>query len=109
MAAGALAPDLDSGGIAAWVRGRPVVVGVAAIVVLLLSVVLGVGLGSVPIGPTDTVGVILWRTFGVRVGLDWAPASEAIIWDLRLPRVLTAMVIGLGSGRRRRHVPGAAS
>jgi len=96
VAAGALAPDLDSGGIAAWVRGRPVVVGVAATVVLVLSVVLGVGLGSVQIGPTDTVGVILWRTLGLRIGLDWAPATEAIIWDLRLPRVLTAMVIGSG-------------
>jgi ABC-type Fe3+-siderophore transport system permease subunit len=96
VAAGALAPDLDSGGLAAWVRARPFVVGVAAIAVLLLSVVLGVGLGSVQIGPTDTIGVILWRTFGLRIGLDWAPASEAIVWDLRLPRVLTAMVIGSG-------------
>jgi iron complex transport system permease protein len=96
VAAGALAPDLDSGGLAAWVRGRPFVVGVAAIAMLLLSIVLGVGLGSVQIGPTDTIGVILWRTFGLRIGLDWAPATEAIIWDLRLPRVLTAMVIGSG-------------
>ena len=38
MAAGALAPDLDSGGVGAWVRGRPVVVGVAATVVLALAV-----------------------------------------------------------------------
>ncbi len=97
MAAGALAPDLDSGGgVAAWVRGRPVVVGVGALVVLLVSVVLGVGLGSVQIGPGETVGVILWRTLGIRIGLDWSAASEAIIWDLRLPRVLTAMVIGSG-------------
>ena len=96
MAAGALAPDLESGGIAAWVRARPFVVAIAALLVLLLSVVLGVGLGSVQIGPTDTIGVILWRTLGLRIGLDWAPATEAIIWDLRLPRVLTAMVIGSG-------------
>ncbi len=96
MAAGALVSDLDSGGIAAWVRGRPVVVALAATIVLLASIVLGVGLGSVPIGPAETIGVILWRTLGLRVGLDWSPASEAIIWDLRLPRVLTAMVIGTG-------------
>ena len=96
MAAGALAPDLDSGGVAAWVRGRPVVVGLVAAVVLLVSIVLGVGLGSVQIGPNETIGVILWRTLGVRIGLDWSAASEAIIWDLRLPRVLTAMVIGSG-------------
>ena len=51
MAAGALAPDLDSGGLPAWVRGRPVVVGLAASVVLLVALILGVGLGSVQIGP----------------------------------------------------------
>lgn len=96
MAAGALASDLESGGVAAWVRGRPVVVGLVATVVLLAAVVLGVGLGSVQIGPTETVGVILWRTLGLHVGLDWSPASEAIVWDLRLPRVLTAMAIGAG-------------
>ena len=26
----------------------------------------------------------------------WTPAAEAIVWDLRLPRVLTAMVVGSG-------------
>jgi iron complex transport system permease protein len=96
MTAGALAPDLESGGVAAWVRGRPFVVGAVATLVLLASVVLGVGLGSVQIGPSETIGVILWRTLGLRIGLDWSAASEAIIWDLRLPRVLTAMVIGSG-------------
>jgi iron complex transport system permease protein len=92
----AFAPELDSGGVAAWVRGRPFVVGAVATIVLLVSVVLGVGLGSVQIGPTETIGVILWRTLGLHIGVDWAPASEAIIWELRLPRVLTAMVIGSG-------------
>ena len=96
MTAGTLANDLHPGGVAAWVRGRPVVVGVVATVILVLSVILGVGLGSVQIGPTETIGVVLWRALGVRTGLDWAPAAEAIVWDLRLPRVLTAMVIGAG-------------
>ena len=52
MAAGTLAPDLRSGGVAAWVRGRPVVVGVVATILLVVSMVLGVGLGSVQIGPS---------------------------------------------------------
>jgi iron complex transport system permease protein len=92
----ALAPDMDSSGLAAWVRGRPVVVGLAALVLLLVAAVAGVGLGSVQIGPTETIGVLLWRTVGLRIGIDWPPASEAIVWDLRLPRVLTAMAIGSG-------------
>ena len=94
--AGTLAPDADSSGLAAWVRDRPVVVGITGLVLLIIAAVAGVGLGSVQIGPSETVGVLLWRTIGLRVGLDWSPATEAIVWDLRLPRVMTAMAIGAG-------------
>ena len=74
----------------------------------MVILVLGVGLGSVKIGPDEIVGVILSRTLGLDIGVTWSPATEAIVWELRLPRVLTAMVIGCGSRDRRRDVPGAA-
>ena len=97
MAAGALAPDLDSGGVAAWVRGRPVVVGLVAAVVLLASRS-SLASGS---GPSRSARRDDRRdpvADARRCGSAWtgAPATEAIIWDLRLPRVLTAMVIGAG-------------
>jgi iron complex transport system permease protein len=94
MSAGALSRDLDSGGIAAWVRARPIAVGLAAGVSLVAILILGVGLGSVSIGPDEVVGVILSKTLGLDIGVTWSPATEAIVWELRLPRVLTAMVIG---------------
>jgi iron complex transport system permease protein len=96
MAAGALPRDLEAHGLAAWVRARPVAVGLIATVILLLTLILGVGLGSVRIGPSETIAVILSRTFGLDIGVTWTPATEAIVWDLRLPRVLTAMLIGCG-------------
>ncbi len=96
MAAGALSQDLGSVGVAARIRARPVVVEIVVLVVLAIVALAGVGLGSVRISPADTVAVILWRAFGIDVGATWAPATEAIIWELRLPRVLTAMVIGGG-------------
>lgn len=96
MAAGALSRDLGSDGIAAWVRGRPLRIAVAGIVVLLLTLLAGVGLGTVPIGPVETLGVILHRTLGLDLGITWSPAVETIVWDLRVPRVLTSMVIGAG-------------
>ena len=96
MAAGALSHDVEAGGLAAWVRARPVVVGAVACVLLVVMVLLGVGLGSVRISPAETVGVILSRLFGIDIGVTWSPATEAIVWDLRLPRVLTAMLIGCG-------------
>src|SRR5687768_6558682 len=97
MAAGVLSGDLESrGGTAAWVRERPVFVALVAIGILLLTLVLGVGLGVVRVGPFETVGVVLWKTFGIDVGVARTPAAEAIVWELRLPRVLTAMVVGSG-------------
>jgi cobalamin transport system permease protein len=94
MSAGALSRDLQSGGIAAWVRSRPLAVGLVAGVSLVVILILGVGLGSVSIGPGEVVGVILSKTLGLDIGVTWSPATEAIVWELRLPRVLTSMVIG---------------
>jgi iron complex transport system permease protein len=96
VAAGAISRELGSGGMAAWIRARPLVVGIVAAVALALMLVLGVGLGSVRIGPMETVGVIFARAFGIDIGVMWTPATEAIVWDLRLPRVLTSMIIGCG-------------
>jgi iron complex transport system permease protein len=96
MAAGALSRDVEAGGLAAWVRARPLVVGLVAVAALLLTLVLGVGLGSVRVAPAETFAVILSRIFGMDIGVTITPATEAIVWDLRLPRVLTAMLIGCG-------------
>ena len=88
--------ELASGGVTAWIRARPVIVAALACVGLVVMVVLGVGLGSVRIGPLEALGVILGRAFGIDIGVTWTPATEAIIWDLRLPRVLTSIAIGCG-------------
>ena len=32
--------------------------------------------------------------FGLDLGRTWTPATETIVWELRMPRVLTAMVVG---------------
>jgi iron complex transport system permease protein len=96
MAAGALQRDLGSPGIAAWVRGRPLLIGAVSLTVLVVTLLAGVGLGTVPISPAETLGVILQRTLGIDVGVSWTPAVETIVWDLRVPRVLTSMVIGAG-------------
>lgn len=96
MSAGAISSDYAPAGVAAWVRARPAVVGLVATAALLLSLVLGVALGSVTISPAETIGVILGRTLGIDLGVTWTPATEAIVWELRLPRVLSSMAIGCG-------------
>ena len=64
--------------------------GVALVVLLCL----GVAIGSVAIAPVDTLAIIVERLFGLDLGVAWSPATETIVWDLRVPRVLTSMVVG---------------
>jgi iron complex transport system permease protein len=92
----ALSPDLGTLGLAGRIRGRPGLIAVAGLVALAVLLVAGVTLGSARIGPGDTVGVILWRTLGLDFGRTWTDATETIVWDLRVPRVLTAMLVGAG-------------
>ena len=68
---------------------------VAGFVVLVLVFVAGIVLGSVDLPPATTIGIIANR-LGFDVPVTWPPTSEAIVMDLRLPRVLTAMVVGTG-------------
>ncbi|MFJ3496903.1 FecCD family ABC transporter permease [Streptomyces sp. NPDC086091] len=63
-------------------------------VLLPLSVLLAVGTGSADIPPLEVA-----RTLGAHVGLPWAPLPplrDSIVWDLRLPRVLLAALVGAG-------------
>ena len=109
MAAGALAPDLGSGGVAAWVRGRPVVVGLVAAVVLLVCDRPG---RRARVRPDRSrlrrIGVILWRTLGLRIGLDWTRGERGD----RLGPAPAARPDRDGhrvrARGRRRHVPGPA-
>ena len=45
--------------------------------------------------PSTTIGILANR-LGFHVPVTWPPTAEAIVMDLRLPRVLTAMVVGTG-------------
>jgi iron complex transport system permease protein len=75
---------------------RPVMLLGAAVMALVIALVAGVGLGSVAVAPADTFAILLHRLAGVDLPQTWSPAAETIVWDLRLPRVLTAMVVGAG-------------
>jgi iron complex transport system permease protein len=96
MAVRSIPAELRPTGIAARFRSRPVVVGLVGLGLLVVALVAGVTVGSISIGPADTLGVILKRTVGLDVGAQWTAATETIVWELRLPRVLTAALVGAG-------------
>jgi iron complex transport system permease protein len=77
------------------VRRHPGMTFAGSLVAVVVLAVIAVGIGSVPIAPPETIAIVLHRLFGLQIGIDWTPASEAIVWDLRIPRVITAAVVGV--------------
>ena len=75
-------------------RRRPIALAAGGLVGLLVVACLGVAFGSVAIAPLDTLAIVGHHLFGIDLGRSWSPSAEAIVWDLRVPRVLTSMVVG---------------
>lgn len=62
---------------------------------LVASVVFAVTFGPADIAPTEVWQTIAWH-FGLAAENPVSRLRDAIIWDLRLPRVLTAAAVGAG-------------
>jgi iron complex transport system permease protein len=82
------------------VRGAPLsraalVLGAGG-VLLLAALVAGIGLGSVAVAPDDVLRVLGHRLLGIGATAGVDASIETIVMDLRLPRVLGAMVVGAG-------------
>lgn len=81
------------------VRGRrTAVLTVALVVALLVAAVVAIGLGQLTIPPAEVVGSLLHH-----LGLSWGPLpshpnAEAALWNVRLPRVLMSLLVGLALG-----------
>ena len=68
----------------------------ALVVGLLASVTLAVILGPVCIAPVTVWKVALHEALGGFLRPDWSAAEAQIVWEIRLPRVLLAAVVGAG-------------
>ncbi|TAM71731.1 MAG: iron ABC transporter permease [Chloroflexota bacterium] len=67
--------------------------GVAALLAVLL---VGLAVGSVAIPLPDTVAILAHRLLGWPTVQTWPVTDETILLELRLPRMLMAMCVGLG-------------
>ena len=68
----------------------------AGTMVLVAVVLLALAAGSVGVSLGDTVGILGRRLLGLPLAETWHATDETIIFQLRLPRVLTAMLVGGG-------------
>ncbi len=80
-----------------WVWSRqPALIALA--LAALASVVVAIGLGPVQVAPTTVLKVIGHYTIGIPGEATWARTHDAIIWDVRLPRVLLGAIVGAALG-----------
>lgn len=96
------APELARGRVAVQpgyleaLRRRPVLLGLAGLLLLAIAIVAGIALGTVSISVADTIAILAHKLLGWPVAGTWPQASETIVMELRLPRVLTALIVGTG-------------
>lgn len=77
--------------------GRTSAVLGAGAVLLLVVGLASVALGTTGVGPGETIGIVAHRLLGIGT-VTWAPSSETILWELRLPRIVAGIVVGAGLG-----------
>jgi iron complex transport system permease protein len=75
-------------------RGVAPLWGAAAVVFLLVAVVVGVLAGPVDLGAGAVLGTIGERLHLPGVTSDLSPTEQSILWELRLPRVVLAALVG---------------
>lgn len=67
------------------------------IVVLIVSMIAATRLGSVDMNFDAIRGVIINRLFQKElIPVTWKASTESILFDLRLPRILTSFIVGAG-------------
>lgn len=64
------------------------------LIVLLIAVVLwAIGVGALGIGPLQVLSILAHK-LGWDTGVSFTPQQESVLWVIRLPRVLMALLVG---------------
>lgn len=64
------------------------------LVVLLMAIILASAVGAVALPFERVARIIAWNLVPTSVTPDWSPTEAQIVWQLRVPRVLLAVIVG---------------
>lgn len=73
---------------------KPMVLG--GVAALLVSLSFAISVGAVPVPLTTVWGVLLNKLAPGLIEQTWSQGREAIVWDIRFPRAMLAMMVGAG-------------
>ena len=74
--------------------GPPVVIVVLGLALAGVATV-SLGLGAVPVRPAQVVAILADRS-GLDLGVAYTDAQAAVLWAIRLPRLLLGLLVGAG-------------
>lgn len=66
-------------------------------ILLLLVIIVATGTGAMYISPLQVIAILLEKT-GIHLSVDYPEHMTAVLWMIRLPRVILAVLIGGGLG-----------
>lgn len=74
-----------------------VITSIVLLGLLLLSILISVGFGSVKISIKEIYEIIIYRMLGIGNVLETSdPSTIDIVWLIRLPRIILAIAVGMG-------------
>lgn len=77
-------------------RARTATWMVGLALLLVVTVPAAIGLGPVPLSPDTVTAIIAHHLFAPDTPPSWSPVDDAIVWLVRLPRVLLGAAVGGG-------------
>jgi iron complex transport system permease protein len=63
------------------------------VLLVVAATLAGIGLGAVRIAPQQTVAILLHHA-GIDLGIEYTRQQDAIVWVIRAPRVVLAILVG---------------
>jgi len=74
-----------------------ITIGIGLFVLLIIAVLFSVGMGRADLTPDIVSRVIAGKMFGIKsLMVDIPDFQQAIVWDVRVPRIFSAVLIGAG-------------
>ncbi len=76
--------------------GRRLALAFGGIILLLFSLSVAVSVGAVSVPASTVWGILAGKVSPGLIDPSWSQGREAIVWEIRFPRALLAMMVGAG-------------